>query len=61
MTSSLVGSEMCIRDRKVLEQSGFCHDRRRWRDLDSAKFLTCSCIERKCNCLLYTSDAADDM
>eukprot|EP00975_Prorocentrum_lima_P002840 627244-Prorocentrum_lima.AAC.1 len=60
MTSSLVGSEMCIRDRRRARgvgdgAIGGCSGRRlhtyswRWR--------TCRC---KC-CLLYTSDAADDM
>eukprot|EP00975_Prorocentrum_lima_P040621 8527338-Prorocentrum_lima.AAC.1 len=60
MTSSLVGSEMCIRDRfgpadgLTPNQLGFY----------STHLGTCSILEedeaRKA-CLLYTSDAADDM
>eukprot|EP00969_Alexandrium_andersonii_P079130 3490403-Alexandrium_andersonii.AAC.1 len=61
MSASLVGSEMCIRDRAIkpsgheavklsssraIKQSGL-HDKR-----PSSKCSTC---------LLYTSDAADDM
>eukprot|EP00969_Alexandrium_andersonii_P155349 6867985-Alexandrium_andersonii.AAC.1 len=60
MSASLVGSEMCIRDRVavvvvvvvvmvvvvVIETSGA---RQLWRSKPSR------------NCLLYTSDAADDM
>eukprot|EP00975_Prorocentrum_lima_P016399 3476173-Prorocentrum_lima.AAC.1 len=60
MTSSLVGSEMCIRDRP----SGRPYPRVGRR---------CACTvpsrdgggevgrQKKRNCLLYTSDAADDM
>eukprot|EP00975_Prorocentrum_lima_P024315 5115263-Prorocentrum_lima.AAC.1 len=60
MTSSLVGSEMCIRDRcwcRWAEKQG-------WRggEMGSAVWVesvrACSQIG---GCLLYTSDAADDM
>eukprot|EP00969_Alexandrium_andersonii_P258630 11435317-Alexandrium_andersonii.AAC.1 len=60
MSASLVGSEMCIRDRAprgvqlaLHRQVGFCRG--------------CSCrregvpLTLVSNCLLYTSDAADDM
>eukprot|EP00975_Prorocentrum_lima_P025202 5289724-Prorocentrum_lima.AAC.1 len=61
MTSSLVGSEMCIRDRcgwtgsrRVLEL--LRHLRRR-----SGLTSDSSCPGQQRSCLLYTSDAADDM
>eukprot|EP00975_Prorocentrum_lima_P031300 6569622-Prorocentrum_lima.AAC.1 len=61
MTSSLVGSEMCIRDRMwgaglwpgqgcgLWPGQGCRWPGRKWRR------------GRLCRCLLYTSDAADDM
>eukprot|EP00969_Alexandrium_andersonii_P048035 2108293-Alexandrium_andersonii.AAC.1 len=61
MSASLVGSEMCIRDRhrskrSELElrspESDLKFHPRRARPGDPASF---------CTCLLYTSDAADDM
>eukprot|EP00975_Prorocentrum_lima_P045665 9559573-Prorocentrum_lima.AAC.1 len=61
MTSSLVGSEMCIRDRLNPE-------RLRW---TGCRLLLLSCtqptgivvdaLSMSIACLLYTSDAADDM
>eukprot|EP00975_Prorocentrum_lima_P021959 4624112-Prorocentrum_lima.AAC.1 len=61
MTSSLVGSEMCIRDRRC----GSCSEH---------KFKFSGCVQSMVRislappfiaglriCLLYTSDAADDM
>eukprot|EP00969_Alexandrium_andersonii_P063344 2788916-Alexandrium_andersonii.AAC.1 len=61
MSASLVGSEMCIRDRRragghraarevFLEPSSLSRSRHRGSDGCSPSF-----------CLLYTSDAADDM
>eukprot|EP00975_Prorocentrum_lima_P032359 6793544-Prorocentrum_lima.AAC.1 len=60
MTSSLVGSEMCIRDRGGIVEAmpttasevgpGQPGSRRRWVMSAPMKY-----------CLLYTSDAADDM
>eukprot|EP00975_Prorocentrum_lima_P035854 7538296-Prorocentrum_lima.AAC.1 len=61
MTSSLVGSEMCIRDRVLIDASAvlaLCSSR-----------APCKCWFRSRSswtmsskaCLLYTSDAADDM
>eukprot|EP00975_Prorocentrum_lima_P042952 9019456-Prorocentrum_lima.AAC.1 len=61
MTSSLVGSEMCIRDR--------CPPRQRVAALRFSRatqrrvFLAARtvCFNWLFSCLLYTSDAADDM
>eukprot|EP00975_Prorocentrum_lima_P059872 12554665-Prorocentrum_lima.AAC.1 len=61
MTSSLVGSEMCIRDRscklgKMIEAFSNAGARSRFTSFAYDK------MEEKYNaCLLYTSDAADDM
>eukprot|EP00975_Prorocentrum_lima_P036967 7781477-Prorocentrum_lima.AAC.1 len=60
MTSSLVGSEMCIRDRTWLAHNpAACY---------ATPQVTCSALQGKACppnsrriCLLYTSDAADDM
>eukprot|EP00975_Prorocentrum_lima_P025291 5309822-Prorocentrum_lima.AAC.1 len=60
MTSSLVGSEMCIRD-------SLCplHDRNlacgNLKDDAVDRVLVCLALEGLKPCLLYTSDAADDM
>eukprot|EP00969_Alexandrium_andersonii_P225930 9976699-Alexandrium_andersonii.AAC.1 len=60
MSASLVGSEMCIRDRAPFEPSkppaALCATRR-WRRL----LLGGGSLLRSPACLLYTSDAADDM
>eukprot|EP00975_Prorocentrum_lima_P029881 6268781-Prorocentrum_lima.AAC.1 len=60
MTSSLVGSEMCIRDRYKLESKlggiGLLHPHRGRGGMWQIKTSQCFF-----NCLLYTSDAADDM
>eukprot|EP00975_Prorocentrum_lima_P003116 685729-Prorocentrum_lima.AAC.1 len=60
MTSSLVGSEMCIRDSIIIFQASalvvasarLCHPRP-WSGIAACATQTI--------CLLYTSDAADDM
>eukprot|EP00975_Prorocentrum_lima_P011178 2371361-Prorocentrum_lima.AAC.1 len=60
MTSSLVGSEMCIRDSNYWART-VSHIKRakieladeESEDMRSGSWVT--------NCLLYTSDAADDM
>eukprot|EP00969_Alexandrium_andersonii_P193287 8537021-Alexandrium_andersonii.AAC.1 len=60
MSASLVGSEMCIRDR-------FCPAPSLWlvADMGGGDLLCALCIARPAAkgwaCLLYTSDAADDM
>eukprot|EP00975_Prorocentrum_lima_P010801 2294984-Prorocentrum_lima.AAC.1 len=61
MTSSLVGSEMCIRDRLRRPERWAT---RRWPTLPTLPpgwqlRLTRACLIELC--LLYTSDAADDM
>eukprot|EP00975_Prorocentrum_lima_P032855 6899824-Prorocentrum_lima.AAC.1 len=60
MTSSLVGSEMCIRDRPLCSQAlppvGFVPAR-----LDEDPPLSLQAGASALFCLLYTSDAADDM
>eukprot|EP00975_Prorocentrum_lima_P059776 12536004-Prorocentrum_lima.AAC.1 len=60
MTSSLVGSEMCIRDRRVVVLRSV--------SIDRALSPLCGCatvgpdvLGGGLHCLLYTSDAADDM
>eukprot|EP00975_Prorocentrum_lima_P016617 3523571-Prorocentrum_lima.AAC.1 len=60
MTSSLVGSEMCIRDRDVVEGRQKCLPR----DVGNVVLrMHHSLLESRVKrfCLLYTSDAADDM
>eukprot|EP00975_Prorocentrum_lima_P017881 3773196-Prorocentrum_lima.AAC.1 len=61
MTSSLVGSEMCIRDR-WRRGTGIRGGRRRRRaPTTPAHGCRLRCGAHKRSCLLYTSDAADDM
>eukprot|EP00975_Prorocentrum_lima_P003829 835706-Prorocentrum_lima.AAC.1 len=61
MTSSLVGSEMCIRDRSRTTAVRFGHRFRQWCIPSSEAMLVVPGRVRGKNCLLYTSDAADDM
>eukprot|EP00969_Alexandrium_andersonii_P301416 13324740-Alexandrium_andersonii.AAC.1 len=60
MSASLVGSEMCIRDRSSL--AAWLAQSRGGRPgagaFSPAPGATAGCA---CPCLLYTSDAADDM
>eukprot|EP00969_Alexandrium_andersonii_P150607 6659673-Alexandrium_andersonii.AAC.1 len=60
MSASLVGSEMCIRDRPQRR----LHQRHRRREVavgpGAAAAAAAHAPARK-GCLLYTSDAADDM
>eukprot|EP00975_Prorocentrum_lima_P025535 5370400-Prorocentrum_lima.AAC.1 len=60
MTSSLVGSEMCIRDRRRSLRQSVNELLRGGRGTRARR---CSGTGRKSagSCLLYTSDAADDM
>eukprot|EP00969_Alexandrium_andersonii_P011374 494713-Alexandrium_andersonii.AAC.1 len=60
MSASLVGSEMCIRDRPdpAWPSEGW-HRCERPRTA-AARIGGALCVLRLC-CLLYTSDAADDM
>eukprot|EP00975_Prorocentrum_lima_P060764 12748507-Prorocentrum_lima.AAC.1 len=62
MTSSLVGSEMCIRDSLISSNGAAIAP------VAAQLSNRAVCVEvlgdsvpRKRNCLLYTSDAADDM
>eukprot|EP00975_Prorocentrum_lima_P061396 12869434-Prorocentrum_lima.AAC.1 len=61
MTSSLVGSEMCIRDREYNHQ--LADPRARAFDCEQLAEgkNTLACLLKPKHCLLYTSDAADDM
>eukprot|EP00969_Alexandrium_andersonii_P062031 2733930-Alexandrium_andersonii.AAC.1 len=58
MSASLVGSEMCIRDRS-------CHYKESGRQPappeECARLGSLLGGAAPCGCLLYTSDAADDM
>eukprot|EP00975_Prorocentrum_lima_P041189 8656029-Prorocentrum_lima.AAC.1 len=60
MTSSLVGSEMCIRDRftRLFVQPG---ELLVTSQEQHKTFLALLSLALDGNCLLYTSDAADDM
>eukprot|EP00969_Alexandrium_andersonii_P175020 7740550-Alexandrium_andersonii.AAC.1 len=60
MSASLVGSEMCIRDRFIMMQSNRDLAFARRFDPDMEQRLR-DCRDRHDPCLLYTSDAADDM
>eukprot|EP00975_Prorocentrum_lima_P002948 650250-Prorocentrum_lima.AAC.1 len=60
MTSSLVGSEMCIRDRNTLGWLGVSVGVAS-RLMGGRAGRRTSCGRWKKTCLLYTSDAADDM
>eukprot|EP00969_Alexandrium_andersonii_P031934 1395205-Alexandrium_andersonii.AAC.1 len=61
MSASLVGSEMCIRDSNVCNPEYVCL--RHWalaKGNHAVRSSTRDCV--RCGvCLLYTSDAADDM
>eukprot|EP00975_Prorocentrum_lima_P025155 5280906-Prorocentrum_lima.AAC.1 len=60
MTSSLVGSEMCIRDRHWATGKQLCQ--RPCRCGTRMALVPCSKVDAwRDACLLYTSDAADDM
>eukprot|EP00969_Alexandrium_andersonii_P290046 12819945-Alexandrium_andersonii.AAC.1 len=60
MSASLVGSEMCIRDRPARSLSGahFCSRRLSLAGLHNSR---AHARRMRARCLLYTSDAADDM
>eukprot|EP00975_Prorocentrum_lima_P003225 712145-Prorocentrum_lima.AAC.1 len=60
MTSSLVGSEMCIRDRGKSTSRSQLYQEKRIEELGEVSCEgSLSSVIR--TCLLYTSDAADDM
>eukprot|EP00975_Prorocentrum_lima_P023007 4843088-Prorocentrum_lima.AAC.1 len=61
MTSSLVGSEMCIRDRRCpAELRKFLKSHKHQQAVAGAEAGARTAVGAA-NCLLYTSDAADDM
>eukprot|EP00969_Alexandrium_andersonii_P005198 226277-Alexandrium_andersonii.AAC.1 len=60
MSASLVGSEMCIRDR-VRSRKGRKPDEPRGTSAIPGQGLLGVSEVRNLLCLLYTSDAADDM
>eukprot|EP00969_Alexandrium_andersonii_P206210 9110771-Alexandrium_andersonii.AAC.1 len=61
MSASLVGSEMCIRDSRCSERRLRTALVRVGRSIVSVTVSVAECSVRVKNCLLYTSDAADDM
>eukprot|EP00975_Prorocentrum_lima_P049704 10403578-Prorocentrum_lima.AAC.1 len=62
MTSSLVGSEMCIRDRSSAVQSGLAALNSMAEVAQKSTHpANNDCRVWSKGCLLYTSDAADDM
>eukprot|EP00975_Prorocentrum_lima_P029670 6228789-Prorocentrum_lima.AAC.1 len=61
MTSSLVGSEMCIRDRDIGAYDNLMGDHWFKRMRVHADQAGKETVVRAQPCLLYTSDAADDM
>eukprot|EP00975_Prorocentrum_lima_P045009 9425957-Prorocentrum_lima.AAC.1 len=61
MTSSLVGSEMCIRDRSCFKPQEWPIEQQYADQLRGAVGRCHSARDGDKTCLLYTSDAADDM
>eukprot|EP00975_Prorocentrum_lima_P050705 10622405-Prorocentrum_lima.AAC.1 len=60
MTSSLVGSEMCIRDRYSIPPGG-PNETTPGRPVPQGRQGDPGALQMDNTCLLYTSDAADDM
>eukprot|EP00969_Alexandrium_andersonii_P034981 1531015-Alexandrium_andersonii.AAC.1 len=61
MSASLVGSEMCIRDRRKNSSVPGMISEARWA-ASLVRLMSFMTRAGKCwSCLLYTSDAADDM
>eukprot|EP00975_Prorocentrum_lima_P049016 10257085-Prorocentrum_lima.AAC.1 len=60
MTSSLVGSEMCIRDRPRFNRA-LCAPSGRGAPSQATSAFWATKQSSNRGCLLYTSDAADDM
>eukprot|EP00969_Alexandrium_andersonii_P145850 6450981-Alexandrium_andersonii.AAC.1 len=60
MSASLVGSEMCIRDSVTCALAGALASAERAAS-PAAAALAPPGLAQFCACLLYTSDAADDM
>eukprot|EP00969_Alexandrium_andersonii_P112730 4981886-Alexandrium_andersonii.AAC.1 len=61
MSASLVGSEMCIRDRSLQDAASGCSDEPQLVPHTLVVGRPEGQRQRASTCLLYTSDAADDM
>eukprot|EP00975_Prorocentrum_lima_P009673 2060600-Prorocentrum_lima.AAC.1 len=61
MTSSLVGSEMCIRDSTTISERFRAEGANARSNTGGSPMPLCSRHAVSTACLLYTSDAADDM
>eukprot|EP00975_Prorocentrum_lima_P033846 7107143-Prorocentrum_lima.AAC.1 len=61
MTSSLVGSEMCIRDRRISGHMSTSPSNTHKRPGRKPAETKPTNFRTRRTCLLYTSDAADDM
>eukprot|EP00969_Alexandrium_andersonii_P284562 12579840-Alexandrium_andersonii.AAC.1 len=61
MSASLVGSEMCIRDSSLPLMLDGLTGRADWRCTQAPQQLLELAVGPGRGCLLYTSDAADDM
>eukprot|EP00969_Alexandrium_andersonii_P165125 7298340-Alexandrium_andersonii.AAC.1 len=61
MSASLVGSEMCIRDRPEQAGTGAAPSTALRQPWPCRSQTTTPALPRPSDCLLYTSDAADDM
>eukprot|EP00969_Alexandrium_andersonii_P298082 13174718-Alexandrium_andersonii.AAC.1 len=61
MSASLVGSEMCIRDRACRARSTFVRSSVKPHYMPQQCHIMRPSGGRAGGCLLYTSDAADDM
>eukprot|EP00969_Alexandrium_andersonii_P036909 1617427-Alexandrium_andersonii.AAC.1 len=61
MSASLVGSEMCIRDRSSFKHPAATALPAPVMRCAAARASSCTQRGKMTTCLLYTSDAADDM
>eukprot|EP00969_Alexandrium_andersonii_P138236 6113313-Alexandrium_andersonii.AAC.1 len=61
MSASLVGSEMCIRDSSTLGQAAGAAAQTGLGDVPALSRSPPAALSALSACLLYTSDAADDM
>eukprot|EP00969_Alexandrium_andersonii_P344443 15225392-Alexandrium_andersonii.AAC.1 len=61
MSASLVGSEMCIRDSSSSSRAPSAHHVPRVVRAPTCERSAVAGLSREPACLLYTSDAADDM
>ena len=61
MLRSLVGSEMCIRDRHQVDPAAGQQEIGIAEHVGAEEIVPAYTGEERANCLLYTSDAADDL